>query len=699
MKSPALAATALACLACAAQSARLQRSPVTKVLDLLGDLKTRLEADGAAEQGAYDKYACWCEDTLAAKAKEITDSKDQIESLQTSIVQLKGEVATHTAEIKQLKKDIGANLESQREATEVREKESAAYQAERTESEQCIGALEAAIGVLADAGTKGRFLETLQEAQLLSVAAGVRGLLRQPAVSRAVGEKDLQVVQHFVERPEDFVGGRTGALSAAQIANNPFGDYAPQSTQIQGILKGMYDTFTGDLEKAKVEEAKKQKGFEDLMATKKAELAALQSSLTTQTSEEATKTKAVADKKIALADTEAQLEADEAFFAQTKGGCELKAQELAQRTRLRTEELHGIGQAVAVLSSPEAQATFQNASTSFLQLSSDAGTSNAERERAYQRIRGLAAHYSNVALARLAAKVHSSSAGHFDEVIATIDNMIALLRREEQEDIKQRDWCQNKQTKNKHDMEDINHDINKAEKTLERMGGEETELKGKLSALNADINATRETIKELVQTRTMEQTAFIQAVKDDTEAIRLLGEAIGFLTKFYKSNGIPLALSQKQRQAEKRSATRPDEPWESGAYGGRKQESVGVIAILSMLKEDFEKEVKMARQADAAAQVNFEKDRQALFNTEKAQKDAKVSTQKELADLGYKITDVEEHKTTKGDDLASEQEWEQALVTDCAWVESHFDDRRTKRKAEIDGLVEAKNFLAGTDEE
>jgi len=40
---------------------------------------------------------------------------------------------------------------------------------------------------------------------------------------------------------------------------------------------------------------------------------------------------------------------------------------------------------------------------------------------------------------------------------------------------------------------------------------------------------------------------------------------------------------------------------------------------------------------------------------------------------------------------------ENSVAKDCAWVKSHFESRRDKRKAEIDGLVEAKNFLAGVD--
>merc|ERR1719163_1120276 len=180
-------------------------TPMSRVVSLLTELRARIESDGKSEQKSYDKFACWCEATLGRKAADISSAKEKIDELQNLIYKLKGDLGTHGAEIKQLEKDIAANLESQREATEVRNKENEEYQQERTESEQCIGALEAAISVLTGAGSKKGFLETLQEAQLLSVVAGMRGVLKAPVVKQTMTSMDMKVVQHLVERPEDFV--------------------------------------------------------------------------------------------------------------------------------------------------------------------------------------------------------------------------------------------------------------------------------------------------------------------------------------------------------------------------------------------------------------------------------------------------------------------------------------------------------------
>ena len=40
---------------------RVRETPVTKVVELINEMKAKIEADGKAEQKVYDKFACWCE--------------------------------------------------------------------------------------------------------------------------------------------------------------------------------------------------------------------------------------------------------------------------------------------------------------------------------------------------------------------------------------------------------------------------------------------------------------------------------------------------------------------------------------------------------------------------------------------------------------------------------------------------------------
>merc|ERR1719424_683136 len=182
-------------------AAATDQSPMSKVVELIQELKAKIEADGKAEQKVYDKVACWCEKTLARKAASIDAAKETIDKTQAEIIELKGKLGELGATIKQLEKEIAENEEGRKEATEIRDKENEDYQGERTEAEQCIGALESAIKVMTGAGTKKAMLETLQEAELLSVVAGVRGVLRRVPPSDALKESDLTLMKDFIEHP------------------------------------------------------------------------------------------------------------------------------------------------------------------------------------------------------------------------------------------------------------------------------------------------------------------------------------------------------------------------------------------------------------------------------------------------------------------------------------------------------------------
>mmetsp|Transcript_9021 Transcript_9021/g.25921 ORF Transcript_9021/g.25921 Transcript_9021/m.25921 type:complete len:708 (-) Transcript_9021:51-2174(-) len=672
------------------------KNPMERVVGLIEQLKDRIILDGKAEQASYDQYACWCEDSLGRKAKDISTAKEQIDELGALIVKLKAEIASHGSEIVQTKKDLAANVESRREATEIRDKEHATFQAEKTEGEQCTGALEAAVRVLAGAGSKRGFLETMQEAQLLSVVAGVKTVFRRPAVSKSMSSEDLDMVKRFVERPEDFVGGRSG-VSAAQVSNNPFGDYAPQSTQIQGILKGMYDTFVGDLEKSNAEEAEAQKSHEDLMRTKMAEAETLQATLEQHTLDEATKSKQLSDSQQILDVTKEQLSADEALFADMKEGCANKATEWSERTRLRTEELAGIDKAIAILSSDEAKEIFERSATTFMQLSAARRLDGDHRTAVVSKLTQLAAKYKSSNTAEVAHMLKSG--GHFDKVMAAIDGMIAVLRQEEQEDIAHRDRCQNANDKSKNDVEDLHSDIEKAEQSLKHLESEMKRLEAEVIAIEDEITVTKTQRDERLRMRNQEEEEFKQALKDDSDAVALLEEATQTMKEFYARNKKSMSLAAHKQEPEYTvdPDKAPETTWKGSDYGGKKTETRGIVAILEMITEDLRNEMKVARKDDAAAQKQFEEEDRAIKQTLDTQLELKMKKERELNDVESKLQDKHESKAAKEGDLAAETSLADSIYSDCAWVESHFEQRRVERKAELNGLAEAKAYLAGVE--
>merc|ERR1719487_579368 len=352
--------------------------------------------------------------------------------------------------------------------------------------------------------------------------------------------------------------------------------------------------------------------------------------------------------------------------------------------------------AISILSSPDAKKTFKASTTTFVQLSTvrKHAERSSDRAKAYNQLKGLAAQFRSRSVAKIAVEVKTG--GHFDKVIVMIDEMIALLRKEEQEDIEHRDRCENAQNANGNSLDDLDHEIKKTKDSLKRMKNTKKELEEEIGNLEKEIDATKKDMEQLLKFRNKEEADFRQALKDDSDAAALLKKAIVALSEFYKRNKMPVpSLVQKAPEYTEDADKAPETSWSGSDYGGRKSESGGIIAILEMLVEDTEKEMKEGRDDNADAQEKYLKQNGALQETLDSQEETKANTETELADLEEKISNYEKFQKEKEDDQDAENDEAKSLGTDCKWVKTHFDSRREKRKNEIQGLVDAKGFLAG----
>mmetsp|Transcript_39800 Transcript_39800/g.73903 ORF Transcript_39800/g.73903 Transcript_39800/m.73903 type:complete len:708 (-) Transcript_39800:129-2252(-) len=679
-------------------------TPVAKVVNLLRSLKAEIETDGKLEQQIYDKYACWVDDAKGRKTATITKAQADIAAAQALITKLAAEIATGTASIANLADDIADNKAAQKDAFDKREAEKAAYLAENKEAVATHGALGEAIKVLDQTGTgalieKAKFLGVIQQTQVLSVVGGLRKVLKNAEAVGSISQDDLSVLKDFVAKPSDFFGKPRASMSATQVsqhslvANNPFGDYAPQSTRIQGILKGMYDAFTASIGKAMEEEAAAVKAYNELSATRMKELGTLE---TTKLTEEAS----TASKKENKAETEAEkkaseetLAAAEAFLEDTVKNARAEAAEWSERSRLRSEELVGIAEAIGILTTQSAKTIFNSSHTTFMQVSSVSVTgaeAKLKREKAYKQLQKLATRLHSMQVAKIAASVKLG--GPFDQVIAMIDKMMELLRKEEAADLFHRDRCQSAENANTNEIEDLNSDISKADVAIKRMGDEVTQLQADIQSARDEITNTKTEMETALGLRNDEHAQFEKALKDDTESIALIEAAIASLSKYWTSNKISMgALLQRNYTMSEDVA--PENDYSSGSKYS--SQTGGIVSILHMIKEDLEKEVTVARQEEGVAQSDFEAAMAKLQAQIDTLEDIIAALEAEEAATMSASAAMQLHKTAKEADEDTENELKGTLYSDCLWVQTHFSDRYAKRKTEMKGLTDAKAYLSG----
>merc|ERR1719421_2474217 len=152
-------------------------TPMEKVITLLEELKAQVEEEGAAEAATYKELACFCEDNQVTKADEIATNEQNIDRMESELVELKATLDELDASIKSLTEKIGTAEAELKEMTAIRDKEHAIFEAEFADASGAVDALVKAIQHLMDAKSKTEALaETKADVQKAVSLADAMGL-------------------------------------------------------------------------------------------------------------------------------------------------------------------------------------------------------------------------------------------------------------------------------------------------------------------------------------------------------------------------------------------------------------------------------------------------------------------------------------------------------------------------------------------
>merc|ERR1719160_1298861 len=209
---------------------------------------------------------------------------------------------------------------------------------------------------------------------------------------------------------------------------------------------------------------------------------------------------------------------------------------------------------------------------------------------------------------------------------------------------------------------------------------------------------TKKELEDMEKERTEENDAFKQAKSDDENAIALIEKAIEALSGYYKDNKIEMGPIQGSvKLLQEPEFDKGDQPpdAEFKKKGHRKNQSKGIISILTMIKEDLEDEIKNAMKDEETAQLEYEKQRDAAKKLLESLMEKKVNLEDDLAKTNEKKEAEEKKMEGNKKDLASNEEYRKSITPDCDWMLEKFEERKKHRKVEMDGLVQAKEFLVG----
>merc|ERR1719265_3023843 len=282
------------------------------------------------------------------------------------------------------------------------------------------------------------------------------------------------------------------------------GSYAPASGEIFGILKQMKETFETDLAASQQDEKRSQAAYEELKAAKEAEIAAAKEQVETKTQELATTKEKKAAAEQDKEETIESLDADQKYLVNLKEKCALTDKEFEERLKTRQLEMQAVSKAMAVLSSDDATDLFSSTfNPAFLQRESKA--KSTKRVEASKLLDAVARKYNNPKLTTLAMKVRLDA---FTKVKQAIDDMIAELLKQKEEEIKLKDYCVDGFNENEKQTNQKEREKTDLTTLIEDLTMQIDELKKAIQTLKAEISEMQVQLKRAGEDREKENKEF-----------------------------------------------------------------------------------------------------------------------------------------------------------------------------------------------
>merc|ERR1719335_1031470 len=130
------------------QAENLKERPIAKVVRMLKDMKTELEAEMEDDKAVYEKMKCWCETGIKEKTKAIEEGKANIARLEGDLEEYAGKISELKAKLKDTKDAYNKNWAGNNDAAGMRMKENKEFHEQETDLLGAIQNLGQAITVL-----------------------------------------------------------------------------------------------------------------------------------------------------------------------------------------------------------------------------------------------------------------------------------------------------------------------------------------------------------------------------------------------------------------------------------------------------------------------------------------------------------------------------------------------------------------------
>jgi hypothetical protein len=642
---------------------------VGKVVKLLTDMQTQLQADKKADEEMYDKLSCWCKVNGEGKGTAVEIAEGKIADLDSRIKALTAKSSELDESIKKVEAEVAANMQALESATSMRDKGLTKFRDDEKDMIVSITNLKNALVVL----------EKNLDTSFLQMSSDVKTRVRD-VMSSSKADDILQQILNPSQR-DTVTAFMQGQVTAG----------SPQGGEIMGILKQMKTEFESNLADMQATEKKDVAEFAALKDAKTSEIAAGEEMAKEKTALLGKTKVQLAEAKEDFEDTTSAMEADQAFLVDLKERCSVSDSEWEERSKTRSLEIAAVGETIKILTDEDAHDLFSS-TLSFLQLSSTRRTLSREeftREQASRVLLKSGVKSGRRALVQLSAGVRLDA---FVKVEKEINGMISDIEAESASEVALQDKCKEEFHKNDMETMEIDETISDLTTKINDFASAIDTLTKEIAALKAEITETTINIQRANELRVKSNKEFQSAVADQRATQAILKKALDRLGDFYAEQFVQLKAKHRLTKQEPGAAAPPPPQAPDSEY----KSNSGSGSVMTMIEgiitdaKNMEKEsIKDEQDAEAAYQsflsesfASIEAAQRAVTN--KVEEKATAESGKTAAE-GDKA-DAEATKEALGKTLAD-------LHSSCDFVMDNFDAREMARKSEIEGLQNTMSAL------
>jgi chromosome segregation ATPase len=651
--------------------------PLGKVYELMNTLEAKITKEGEEEAKAFKDYVEWCDDAASNLRNEIKTGENKQEELEATISKCKADIESNSVKIEELSGAIAADTKELEQATAIRNKERATFEASEKELVDAIDTLDRAVGILQKEMSKNpAALLQVDTRNLDSVIKGLDAVINAASFSNNDQSKLMALVQqHSGSDDEDL---SLGAPAAAV--------YKTHSTSIFDVLEDLKEKADSQLNDLRKAESTSQHNFNMLKQSLEDEIENDTKDMDEEKSLKAATEEQQATAEGDLSETVAELGKDRESLKTATTTCMTVAADHEASMKSRTEELTAIATAEKILKESTGGAVGQ--SYSLLQLQSRSDMKNAE---VVTLVKKLARAHHSAALAQLASRIKAvMSYGGGDDVFAKvkglISDMLAKLEKEAESEATEKAYCDEEMSKTEAKKGELEGVISRLTSKIDLAAAKSAELKGEVKTLQAELAKLADEQASMDAIRAEEKAAYDKAKSELEAGIAGVQKALGVLRDYYEGGAALLqkaggfdAFMQQPAPPEKHSAA-------SGAGGS-------ILDILEVCESDFTKNLADEETEESDAVAVYEKTTQdnKLATTMKSQ-DVKYKT-KEYKGLDKSISELSAERDNTNTELSAVLEYYAKIKDRCIAKPETYEERKARREAEIKGLKEALQIL------